>query len=68
MADAACAGTDTGDWFPLRGNPGKTAKAVCADCPVADECLQLALDEGHTHGVWGGLTPKQRARLARQAA
>ena len=61
MAEAACAGADPGDWFPSKGNPGKTAKAVCAHCLVREPCLQLALDEGHTHGVWGGRTPKERS-------
>jgi hypothetical protein len=36
------------------------AKAVCATCDVVEECLQWAIDTGSRHGVFGGLTPKER--------
>ncbi|MGH9213060.1 MAG: WhiB family transcriptional regulator [Acidimicrobiales bacterium] len=39
------------------------AKAVCALCPVWAECLAFGLHEGH--GIWGGLTRSERARLRR---
>lgn len=39
------------------------AKAVCAGCPVRDECLTWALDHGETEfGVWGGKTPHERRK------
>jgi WhiB family transcriptional regulator, redox-sensing transcriptional regulator len=42
------------------------AKRVCADCPVSRLCLDeaLALEHGadsqYRHGVWGGLSPRER--------
>ena len=30
------------------------AKAVCAGCPVADPCLEGAIDRREPWGVWGG--------------
>lgn len=46
------------------------AKAVCATCPVRAECLQYALDEEIWHGMWGGLTERERfaCRRRRRAA
>ena len=48
------------------------ARAVCDACPVKIECLAAAFDiEGLTaatqyrHGMWGGLTPAERAERAR---
>lgn len=34
------------------------AKALCAACPVRDECAEAGRDEWH--GIWGGLTPQER--------
>lgn len=42
------------------------AKAVCAPCPVRVECLTWALDSGEQYGVWGGMTERERDRLARR--
>lgn len=28
---------------------------LCDGCPVRRECYQMALDDGHADGVWGGL-------------
>jgi WhiB family redox-sensing transcriptional regulator len=38
----------------------KAAKAICAECPVQDECLRFALDADERHGVWGGFTTDER--------
>ena len=60
---------DADDWFPPRGpDPGRKAKAVCAACPVAAECLGYALEHGIREGIWGGLSEgdrRHRQRLAR---
>lgn len=48
-------------WF-ADGNP-RQAKAFCASCPVRVECLMCGMAE--EHGVWGGLTVKERRTLAR---
>jgi WhiB family redox-sensing transcriptional regulator len=62
QADAACAGMGNHTFFPDRGDNRDVAKAraVCAICPVVDECLQWAIDTGSRHGVFGGLTPRER--------
>ncbi|HIE22519.1 MAG TPA: WhiB family transcriptional regulator [Acidimicrobiia bacterium] len=42
------------------------AKAVCATCPVAAECLTWAIDTNQAEGVWGGHTPKERRAIRRR--
>lgn len=54
------------DFFPGKGSRHVAAKQVCAACPVTNECLEFALASDEQHGVWGGLNPRERARLARQ--
>lgn len=39
------------------------AKKLCQVCPVRQDCLEHALRTREPHGVWGGLTPTERARL-----
>jgi WhiB family transcriptional regulator, redox-sensing transcriptional regulator len=70
---AACRDTDTDAFFNpdyLRGRNKRAreaaAKAICAGCPVREACLEWALRLGETHGVWGGLTPEERARRTPQ--
>jgi WhiB family redox-sensing transcriptional regulator len=41
------------------------AVAACVGCPVRGDCLAAALNGHEPHGVWGGLTPDARRRLAR---
>ena len=65
-AEAACSGAGADVFFlPLGGDPGP-AKALCAACPVAAECLEAGAEEGH--GIWGGLSAKARRKLIRSAA
>ena len=42
------------------------AKAVCATCPVAAECLTWALEANQSEGIWGGHTPKDRRAIRRR--
>ena len=41
----------------------KAAKAVCAECPLVDLCLQVALTYKEPAMIWGGLTPDERDKL-----
>jgi WhiB family transcriptional regulator, redox-sensing transcriptional regulator len=69
-ADAACRGRGTAVFFPGRGQNTAcaNAKAVCAGCPVRDECLDAALTHGELAGIWGGTSERERRRLRRQPA
>jgi len=69
--EAACA-TEAGELFhPAPNQRGLTAaaKRVCASCPVRAQCLADALGwetAATRHGILGGRTPTERARLAAQ--
>lgn len=39
------------------------AKAICADCPVREQCLEHALRTPEQYGIWGGMTPQERRRV-----
>jgi WhiB family redox-sensing transcriptional regulator len=67
---AACRDTDPELFFPISDmGPGARqiaeAKAVCARCPVAEQCLRYALDNALDHGVFGGTTELERRKLTR---
>lgn len=57
-------------WFPEKGRTevARAAKRVCQHCPVLDECRTWALAHPQLaeHGVWGGLTPKERRAFDRE--
>lgn len=42
------------------------AKALCDECPLKVECLQVALQTKRNVGIWGGLTPEERKALRRR--
>lgn len=68
MEAANCASVGGDPFFPEKGDSVRAAKRICADCPVAEECLQFAVARGIRFGVWGGKTAQQRARTRREAA
>lgn len=45
----------------------EAARGACDVCPVRQECLTEALNNGENHGVWGGLTSEERRSVARTA-
>ena len=63
---AACRDMDTAVFFPATDEEAAPAKAICAICPVRDECLEFALLTRQDDGVWGGLTEVERRRLVRR--
>lgn len=67
-ADAACREYPHVVFFAERGQSLEPAKVVCSLCLVRDDCLSFALEHGFTEGVFGGLSPRERARLGRVAA
>ncbi len=60
---AACRGTDLDLFFPERGESADPARQVCARCPVRQLCLDYALSNRIMHGIWGGLTERERRTL-----
>lgn len=48
--------------FPGDGGGVAAAQRVCATCPVAEACLDYALDHHIEHGVWGGASERARRR------
>ena len=44
----------------------ENAKRLCGRCPVKAACLDYAVTNGETDGVWGGLTPDERDEYARE--
>ena len=66
FADAACNGADTAVFFPVSDSFADEAKSICATCPVAEQCLEYAIETHQSDGVWGGLTAIERHRLVRR--
>lgn len=64
--DAACQGADTSVFFPVSDTYADEAKAICATCPVAEQCLEYAVATHQSDGVWGGMTALERHRLVRR--
>lgn len=61
---AACRGLGPDLFYPDTVGPNVgPAKAICAGCPVRQECLERGLDASEGFGVWGGLSPKERRPL-----
>ncbi|MFG2586888.1 WhiB family transcriptional regulator [Streptomyces sp. NBC_01166] len=70
---AACREEDPDLFFPI-GSTGpalvqaEEAKAVCGTCPVREQCLEWALENGQDSGVWGGMDENERRALKRRRA
>lgn len=45
---------------PNRNKHENAAKAVCASCPVIEQCRDHALTAQEPYGIWGGLTEDER--------
>lgn len=67
---ALCAQTDPELFFPDKGESSLTAKRICGQCPVREECLQDAITNltalQDLFGVRGGTSPKVRGRIRAQ--
>lgn len=71
IEQGACRGGDPkviAMFFTSGGHGANRAKAMCADCPVINECRSYALDRPEMTGVWGGTTETDRDRLRRRTA
>lgn len=65
---AACIGHRPDIWFPTSSDPvaWDLPRFICNGCPVKAACLVEALEDGRGEGMWGGLTPDERAGMQRQ--
>ncbi|HLN05572.1 MAG TPA: WhiB family transcriptional regulator [Acidimicrobiales bacterium] len=74
MASAACRGMGTAIFFPGLFDDSvellEQARAVCARCPVVDECRDYAVEaeEPRLVGTWAGTTEYDRRMLRRAGA
>lgn len=66
MDSAACAKSEEVFFETKKGRPPRetsAAQKICRSCPVKEDCLKFALDNRFAYGIWGGATPRMRARL-----
>ena len=65
--EVSCRESDPDAWFPDEENPlgnkYTMAKRLCGKCPVRDLCLEFALVNEEQHGLWGGMTHRERQKL-----
>lgn len=65
-----CAQTGAGDyWFPEPGQGAIAetilARSICHQCVHKTECAEWGIKYEH-HGIWGGLTERERKQVRRQ--
>jgi WhiB family redox-sensing transcriptional regulator len=74
---AKCSGADTDLFYPPRDKNqykiiAEQAKAFCfgetgkVHCPVRKDCLWDAISRDEPHGIWGGLSHRERNALIRK--
>jgi WhiB family redox-sensing transcriptional regulator len=61
---AACRGMNTSMFFQ-EGHHELSARSVCRQCPVRQECVGEAIIE-NLYGVWGGTNERERAATRRR--
>ncbi len=68
--EGACREADPTLFFHPEGERGSArrrraaaAKAICAECPVLNECREHSLAVREPYGVWGGLSEDERSEL-----
>jgi WhiB family redox-sensing transcriptional regulator len=65
MADAKCLSRDPSWWDYDKGqltHNNRRAITTCGSCMVRLICLTAAIENDLDHGIWGGMTPAQRAQ------
>jgi WhiB family redox-sensing transcriptional regulator len=69
----SCMGMESEKFFSPEAERGaakemreRGAKAICAQCPVIERCLEHALSAQEPYGVWGGMTTEERNILVRE--
>ncbi|MGW5515207.1 WhiB family transcriptional regulator [Nocardia africana] len=57
---AACRTHDVNAFHADDESDTAAAKQLCARCPVLARCRDHAITSHEPHGIWGGLTPRER--------
>jgi WhiB family redox-sensing transcriptional regulator len=65
---ANCRGADPDLFFPERGASTRTAKGICRECSVQEECLEFAVVSSEKFGIWGGMSERERRKIRRERA
>jgi WhiB family transcriptional regulator, redox-sensing transcriptional regulator len=70
-AAGACLSADPDLFFPIATGGAAVrqvtqAQRICAGCGVRQQCLEFAMRNGETYGIWGGTTPEERIRVRRR--
>jgi len=66
----SCAEVGGDFWFPEKADGSMNtvemvmAKSICRTCPHKAECAEWGINK-ETHGIWGGMTEKERRPLRR---
>jgi WhiB family redox-sensing transcriptional regulator len=64
---AECRGAPTAIFYPEQGTGAAAAAAArrtCAGCSLRVQCVETAVATGEHHGIWGGLTVRERPAWA----
>lgn len=71
MNNAACRNHPKNWWFPTEGQyeskETRTARAICQDCAVKQQCGDYATNNNELYGIWGGKSAHERAAQRRAA-
>ncbi|MCF8587111.1 WhiB family transcriptional regulator [Gordonia liuliyuniae] len=49
-----CQSAEADLWFAEQPGHLEQAKALCQECPLRVQCLEVALENAEPWGVWGG--------------
>jgi WhiB family redox-sensing transcriptional regulator len=66
MTQGKCRDLPWDVFFPRDGMGVSAAQKICATCPVSQDCLEYALANHISHGIWGGCSERERARILRR--
>jgi WhiB family redox-sensing transcriptional regulator len=63
---ANCRGANPDLFFPERGASTRTAKQICRECTVRDECLEFAIVSSEKFGIWGAMSERERRKIRKE--
>jgi WhiB family redox-sensing transcriptional regulator len=63
-----CRDVDPELFFPVGETYSDAGRKVCRRCPVKVACVKWAIRTGERYGIYGGMDPKERAKIASDVA